>query len=135
MLLCLLPRLSPKLADKQNFLFSIALAWTVLVAVSRIVMGAHYSPWLHHAGPMGHGSLHKLFFNPEEQNPTPGFLSGLAGGNLDLRRPCLPSSAIDAWTLLTGRFLEIWIKQKNLKRRNPWPYGPGISSLLRASEK
>lgn len=42
MLLCLLPRLSPKLADKQNFLFFIALAWTVLVAVSRIVMGAHY---------------------------------------------------------------------------------------------
>lgn len=42
MLLCLLPRLSPKLTDKQNFLFFIALAWTVLVAVSRIVMGAHY---------------------------------------------------------------------------------------------
>lgn len=42
MLLCLLPRLSPKLADKQNLLFFIALAWTVLVAVSRIVMGAHY---------------------------------------------------------------------------------------------
>ena len=42
MLLCLLPQLPPKLADKQNFLFFIAFAWTVLVAVSRIVMGAHY---------------------------------------------------------------------------------------------
>lgn len=42
MLLCLLPQLSPKLADKQNFLFFIAFAWTILVAASRIVMGAHY---------------------------------------------------------------------------------------------
>lgn len=42
MLLCLLPQLSPKLAGKQNVLFVIALVWTILVAASRIVMGAHY---------------------------------------------------------------------------------------------
>lgn len=42
MLLCFLPQISPKLAGKQNILFFIAFAWTVLVAVSRIVMGAHY---------------------------------------------------------------------------------------------
>lgn len=42
MLLCLLPMLRPKLADKQTILFLIGFSWTVLVAVSRIIMGAHY---------------------------------------------------------------------------------------------
>ena len=42
MLLCLLPQLSPKLAGKQTALFLIGVAWTCLVAASRIVMGAHY---------------------------------------------------------------------------------------------
>lgn len=42
MLLCLLPMLRPKLAAKQTILFLIGFFWTVLVAVSRIIMGAHY---------------------------------------------------------------------------------------------
>ena len=42
MLLCLLPQLSPKLAGKQTALFLIGFFWTVLVAMSRIIMGAHY---------------------------------------------------------------------------------------------
>ena len=42
MLLCLLPRLSPKLAGKQTALFLIGFFWTCLVAASRIAMGAHY---------------------------------------------------------------------------------------------
>ena len=42
MLLCLLPMLRQKLAAKQTLLFLIGFFWTVLVAVSRIVMGAHY---------------------------------------------------------------------------------------------
>ena len=42
MLLFLLPQLSPKLAGKQTALFLIGFFWTVLVAMSRIIMGAHY---------------------------------------------------------------------------------------------
>lgn len=42
MLLCLLPMLRQKLAAKQTLLFLFGFFWTVLVAVSRIVMGAHY---------------------------------------------------------------------------------------------
>lgn len=42
MLLCLLPQLSPKLAGKQTALFLIGFFWTVLVAMSRVIMGAHY---------------------------------------------------------------------------------------------
>lgn len=42
MLLCLLPRLSGKLAGKQTPLFFVGFVWTGLVAVSRVVMGAHY---------------------------------------------------------------------------------------------
>ena len=42
MLLCLLPMLRPKLAAKQTLLFLIGFFWTILVAVSRIIMGAHY---------------------------------------------------------------------------------------------
>ena len=42
MLLCLLPMLRPKLAAKQTILFLIGFSWTVLVAASRIIMGAHY---------------------------------------------------------------------------------------------
>lgn len=42
MLLCLLPMLRQKLAAKQTLLFLIGFFWTVLVAVSRIIMGAHY---------------------------------------------------------------------------------------------
>lgn len=42
MLLCLLPMLRPRLAAKQTLLFLIGFFWTVLVGVSRIIMGAHY---------------------------------------------------------------------------------------------
>lgn len=42
MLLCLLPMLRPKLTAKQTILFLIGFSWTVLVAASRIIMGAHY---------------------------------------------------------------------------------------------
>lgn len=42
MLLCLVPMLQPRLAKKQTLLFGIGLAWTTLVALSRIIMGAHY---------------------------------------------------------------------------------------------
>lgn len=42
MLLCLLPLLRRKLAGKQTLLFLIGFSWTVLVAASRIIMGAHY---------------------------------------------------------------------------------------------
>ena len=42
MLLCLLPRLSSKLEGKQTALFLTGFVWAVLVALSRIIMGAHY---------------------------------------------------------------------------------------------
>ena len=42
MLLCLIPMLRTQLAKKQNLLFGIGLFWTALVALSRIMMGAHY---------------------------------------------------------------------------------------------
>lgn len=42
MLLCLLPMLRQKRAAKQTLMFLIGFFWTVLVAVSRIIMGAHY---------------------------------------------------------------------------------------------
>ena len=42
MLLCLLPRLSSKLEGKQTALFLTGFVWAALVALSRIIMGAHY---------------------------------------------------------------------------------------------
>lgn len=42
MLLCLLPMICPKLENKSTLLFFIGFGWTCLVAVSRIIMGAHY---------------------------------------------------------------------------------------------
>jgi len=42
MLLCLGPMLQSRLVKKQTLLFGIGLAWTTLVALSRIMMGAHY---------------------------------------------------------------------------------------------
>lgn len=42
MLLCLLPKLSAKLEGKQTALFLVGFVWAVLVALSRIIMGAHY---------------------------------------------------------------------------------------------
>lgn len=42
MLLCLAPMLRPRLAKNQTLLFGIGLVWTALVALSRIMMGAHY---------------------------------------------------------------------------------------------
>ena len=42
MLLCLLPKLSPKLEGKQTALFLVGFVWAALVALSRIIMGAHY---------------------------------------------------------------------------------------------
>lgn len=42
MLLSFIPMIQPRLAKKQTLLFGIGLAWTTLVALSRIVMGAHY---------------------------------------------------------------------------------------------
>ena len=42
MLLCLLPKLSSKLEGKQTALFLTGFVWAALVALSRIIMGAHY---------------------------------------------------------------------------------------------
>ena len=42
LLISLLPALSPKLANKKNILFITGFIWTLLVALSRIIMGAHY---------------------------------------------------------------------------------------------
>lgn len=41
-LLCLLPGLSSKLEGKQTALFLTGFIWAALVALSRIIMGAHY---------------------------------------------------------------------------------------------
>lgn len=41
-LITTLPFLIPSLKDRQNTLFVTAFVWTCLVAVSRIIMGAHY---------------------------------------------------------------------------------------------
>lgn len=42
MLLCLLTKLSAKLEGKHTALFLVGFVWAVLVALSRIIMGAHY---------------------------------------------------------------------------------------------
>ncbi|MEG0367511.1 MAG: phosphatase PAP2 family protein, partial [Coprobacillus sp.] len=42
MLLCVLPLLSAKLKGKENILFFIGLTFTIVVAISRIIMGAHF---------------------------------------------------------------------------------------------
>lgn len=42
MLLCLLPKLSVKLEGKQTALFLVGFLWAAVVALSRIIMGAHY---------------------------------------------------------------------------------------------
>ena len=42
MLLCLLPKLSVKLEGKQTALFLTGFIWAALVALPRIIMGAHY---------------------------------------------------------------------------------------------
>lgn len=42
LLISLLPALSSKLANKKNILFITGFIWTLLVALSRIIMGAHY---------------------------------------------------------------------------------------------
>lgn len=42
MLLCLLPKLSSKLEGRQTALFLTGFIWAALVALSRIIMGAHY---------------------------------------------------------------------------------------------
>ena len=42
MLLCLLPTICSKLESKRTLLFLIGVGWACIVAVSRIVMGAHY---------------------------------------------------------------------------------------------
>ena len=41
-LLCLLPKLSSKLEGKQTALFLTGFIWAALVALPRIIMGAHY---------------------------------------------------------------------------------------------
>ena len=42
MLLSLLPQLHPSLASRRHLLFTAGFSWTALVALSRIVTGAHY---------------------------------------------------------------------------------------------
>ena len=42
MLLCVLPLLNRKLKGKENLLFFIGVCFTFLVALSRIIMGAHF---------------------------------------------------------------------------------------------
>lgn len=42
MLLAFLPRINNKLAGKETLLFFISVAWGLMVALSRIIMGAHY---------------------------------------------------------------------------------------------
>lgn len=42
MLLCLLPAICSRMEEKRTLLFWVGFAWTCLVAVSRITMGAHY---------------------------------------------------------------------------------------------
>ena len=42
MLLSLLPCIRPALAKKRGLLFGIGFGWTCLVALSRVIMGAHY---------------------------------------------------------------------------------------------
>ena len=42
MLLCLLPELRPRLSPRRPLLFTVGFVWTALVALSRIIMGAHY---------------------------------------------------------------------------------------------